>query len=91
MPIFMLHFGCTSEDSGARKKSKAADACVISDSLDEAEAIGREAIEQHQYQAGALVAYNTIDKSAVAKLDEYETILYLKALKHSPSVAVMFT
>jgi hypothetical protein len=91
MPIFMLHFDCTSEDTGASKRNKAADVCVISDSVEQAEALGREAIGNHQYQAGSLIAYNTIDKAAVAKLDEYETILYLKALKNKPPVAVMFT
>lgn len=91
MAIFMLHFDCKENRAGRRGKHTTADACVISDSLEQAEAVAREAIQSHDYEAGALIAFSQIDKSRVVELDENDTVLYLRAMKQSPAVAVVFT
>lgn len=91
MPIYMLHFDCSAAHAKADANLLTADACAISDTLEQAESLGRQAIGEHDYDVGSLIAYSQVEKSEVAGLSEYETILYLKALKHKPTVAVMFS
>lgn len=89
MAIFMLHFDCRADDAGDEQVT--ADVCVISDTLEQAEGVAREALKARAREAGTLIAYSTLDKSRIAALDGDEALLYLKALQHKPSVAVMFS
>jgi hypothetical protein len=87
----MLHFDCSAAHAKDRSQRVTADACVLGSSLEQAEALAREAIAGHAYQAEGLIAYNTLEESGVAKLAGYETALYLKALQHKSRVAVVFS
>lgn len=91
MAIFLLHFECRGKraDSGANRVT--AEACALGESLEQAERLAREAIRDYGYEDEALIAYSEVDKAHVAALSEYETILYLKAQKGPPGVAVMFS
>lgn len=89
MTIFMLHFDSSAD--GATEAHVAADACVISDTLEDAEALARKEIDARGYHAERLIVYSRLDKSQLPGLRDYETLLYLKALQHKPPVAVMFS
>ncbi|HEY9147783.1 MAG TPA: hypothetical protein VIQ22_02135 [Gammaproteobacteria bacterium] len=89
MAIFMLHFDSCA--SGAAEAHVTADACAITDTLEDAEALARKAIDARGYHVDHLIVYSRLEKSQLAGLREYETLLYLKALKRKPSVAVMFS
>ncbi|MCW8828012.1 MAG: hypothetical protein OQK94_03035 [Gammaproteobacteria bacterium] len=89
MATFMLHFDCRANGAGDERVT--ADVCVVSDTLELAEAIAREAVQDRAHETGTLIAYSTLDKSRIAALDGDEALLYLKALQHKPSVAVMFS
>ena len=91
MTIFMLHFDCRSSRPDHHGRHVTADACVIGESLDEAETLAHDAIMNHGYQAEGLIAYAQVEKAQIVELDEYETVLYLKAMQQDPSVAVMFS
>lgn len=91
MTIFMLHFDCKPNRPDTHGQHTTADACVIGASLEEAEILAREAIQTHDYRAEGLIAYSRIEKSHVVDMDEFETVLYLKAMQQSPAVSVMFT
>lgn len=91
MPIFMLHFDCLAAHDEAGGKRMTADACAIGETLEQAESIARTVVEEHGYHVGSLIAYSRVEKSQVAGLSEYETILYLKAMKHKPTAAAMFS
>lgn len=89
MAIFMLHFD--SRANGDETGQVTADACAISDTLEDAEALARKAIDARGYHAERLIVYSVLEKSQLPGLREYETLLYLRALQHKPSVAVMFS
>jgi hypothetical protein len=88
MKIYMLHFDCHTATQASRVT---ADACVIGENLEQAEAVARDAIAQRDYTAGDLIAYSQLDEAQVATLSDYETALYLKALQRKPRVAVVFS
>ena len=91
MTILMLHFACRSRLADARAAQLEADACVIDETLEQAESLAREAILAHDYRVDELIAYSQIDEAQVATLGDYETALYLKAVQRKPKVAVVFS
>lgn len=88
MKIFLLHFDSHKTNDTA---PVTVDACVISEELAQAEAVAREAIEQHDYSVGQLIAFSQLEEGEAASLSDYETALYLKALQRKPQVAVVFS
>jgi len=88
MKIYLLHFD---SKKNSHTSLVNADACVISDDLEQAEAVAREAIQQHDYAPGTLIAYSQLEEGQAATLTDYETALYLKALQRKPQVAVVFS
>lgn len=91
MTIYMLHFGCSSEQPDVHSKPQMVDACVIGGSLEQAEAVAREVIEDHDYRAGDLIAFSRLEDEKASTLSDYEAALYLKALQRKPKVAVVFS
>jgi len=88
MKIYLLHFDSHRISHTSRVT---ADACVIGDDLEKAEAVAREAIQQHDYSDGALIAYSQLEEAQASTLTDFEAALYLKALQRKPQVAVVFS
>jgi len=87
----MLHFACRSRHADAGVAPLTADACVIDETLEQAESLAREAILARDYHVDELIAYSQLDEAQVATLGDYETALYLKAVQRKPRVAVVFS
>ncbi len=91
MPTFMLHFACTPPRDALKSEQWTADACVISDSLEEAEERARELIALRTYQANELIAYAEVEDERIAALSQLEATLYLKAQQSNEGAAVVFS
>lgn len=90
MSVFMLHFGCLPAGATPQQAEKTADVCVISKTLEQAEEMAREVIAGDGNEPGSLIAYSTVDKVDISHLGSEESLLYLRALKQNPQVAVFY-
>lgn len=88
MAIYMLHFTCS---NSKETKETEANACVIANSLDEAELSARELIQLRHYDVKELIAYSHIEDSQVANLNQIDAMLYLKAEQNKEQRAVIFS
>ncbi|MEN8169108.1 MAG: hypothetical protein ABFS08_02680 [Pseudomonadota bacterium] len=91
MTTFILHFACTSPRASVATITWTADACVISPTIEEAEASARELIAERSYHATELIAFAKISEQQVASLSQLEATLYLKAQQNSTRRAVVFS
>lgn len=91
MPNFMLHFACKPPRDTVKNEQWTADACVITNSLEEAEKLARELITLRTYQANELIAYAEVGDERVSALSQLEATLYLKAQQSNERAAVVFS